>query len=139
MYDSGFLEYAMWNIESFPLFLQTVQLPSSELMSLGTSLLQRLVEFWKTFTILHGNSLKPSHENLSTRKIQCLFQHLCYIHVKLSDNPTVSEWSQYKKHSKRSLSQGHHQLVLGPDNKLTSPTDIRELVWLINKRLAGSS
>lgn len=37
MYDFGFWEYAMWNIKRFPMFLQTAQLPSSELMSLGTS------------------------------------------------------------------------------------------------------
>lgn len=37
MYDFGFLQYAMLNMESFPMFLQTVQLPSLELMSLGAS------------------------------------------------------------------------------------------------------
>jgi hypothetical protein len=37
MYDFGFWEYAMWNTENFPVFLQTVQLPSSEFMSLGAS------------------------------------------------------------------------------------------------------
>jgi hypothetical protein len=87
---------------------------------------------------LHHSTRKFAKAKSCKFQPECLFQHLCYIHVKLTDNPTVSEWSQYKKHSKRSLLQGHHQLVLGPDNKHTGPTDIRELIWLINKRLAGS-
>jgi hypothetical protein len=37
MYDLGFLQYAMLNIESIPVLLQTAQLPSSELMSLVAS------------------------------------------------------------------------------------------------------
>jgi hypothetical protein len=83
--DFGFLEYAMLNKESFPKFLQTVQLPSSELMSLGTSKIiakdvtsdnnHKVRWNWKTFHVLHGKSQKLSqvnanHEKLSTREIQ---------------------------------------------------------------------